>query len=77
MYINWYKCSDHFYLLLQLTFIAQVIRLRGELKEMQKKLFEAETRVETETQAHMEKVLALSLQITQLTNILQTHSIPL
>ncbi|KAG0721517.1 GRIP1-associated protein 1 [Chionoecetes opilio] len=55
----------------------EVIRLRGELKEMQKTLFEAEARIETDSQAHTEKVSALSTQISQLTHILQTHSIPL
>ena len=54
-----------------------MIRLQGELKEIHNKVYEAQTRRETDNQTHMEKVLALNLQITQLTNILQTHSIPL
>ncbi|XP_045128923.1 GRIP1-associated protein 1-like isoform X2 [Portunus trituberculatus] len=55
----------------------EVIRLRGELKDMHKKLFEAEGLLEKENKAHSEKVSALNLQISQLTNVLQTHSIPL
>lgn len=54
-----------------------MIRLRGELKEVGKRLFEMETQVEAEREAHKEKIAGLNLQVTQLTNILQTHSIPL
>lgn len=64
-------------MLLYLTFLTQVIRLRGELKEMEKKLFETETQMAAEKEAHLEKITGLNLQVTQLTNILQTHSIPL
>lgn len=55
----------------------EVIRLRGELKEVGNKLFEAETQIEAEKEVHNEKIAALNLQVTQLTHILQTHSIPL
>ncbi|XP_071537454.1 GRIP1-associated protein 1-like isoform X2 [Panulirus ornatus] len=54
----------------------EVIRLRGELTAMEKKLYEAEKRAEAEGLAVREKMAALNVQVTQLTNVLKTHSIP-
>lgn len=54
-----------------------MIRLRGELKEVEKRLFEKETLMAAEKEAHKEKITGLNLQVTQLTNVLQIHSIPL
>lgn len=54
----------------------EVIRLRGELTAMEKKLYEAEKRAEAESLAVREKMAALNVQVTQLTNVLKTHSIP-
>ncbi|XP_042887802.1 GRIP1-associated protein 1-like isoform X3 [Penaeus japonicus] len=54
----------------------QVVRLRGELTVIEKKLYEAETKAEADGTAMKEKIATLNLQITQLTNVLKTHSIP-
>lgn len=43
---------------------------------MEKKLYEAEKRAEVEVLTLREKMAALNVQVTQLTNILKTHSIP-
>nr|XP_045597704.1 GRIP1-associated protein 1-like isoform X2 [Procambarus clarkii] len=54
----------------------EVLRLRGELTAMEKKLYETEKHAEVECHALKEKMSSLNLHITQLTNILKTHSIP-
>lgn len=54
----------------------EVIRLRGELTAIEKKLYESETKAEADGSAMKDKIAALNLQITQLTNVLKTHSIP-
>ncbi|XP_042887801.1 GRIP1-associated protein 1-like isoform X2 [Penaeus japonicus] len=54
----------------------EVVRLRGELTVIEKKLYEAETKAEADGTAMKEKIATLNLQITQLTNVLKTHSIP-
>ncbi|KAK3865351.1 hypothetical protein Pcinc_029041 [Petrolisthes cinctipes] len=54
----------------------EVVRLRGELSAMERRLHETEKQAETEVRALKEKISSLNLQVTQLTNILKTHSIP-
>lgn len=55
----------------------EVLRLRGELTAMEKKLYEAEKQAEVESFTLKEKMASLNVHITQLTNILKTHSIPI
>ncbi|XP_064093648.1 GRIP1-associated protein 1-like isoform X5 [Macrobrachium nipponense] len=55
----------------------EVLRLRLELTNMEKKLHESETRLQSETTTLKEKISALNVQVTQLRNVLKTHSIPI
>ncbi|XP_068213036.1 GRIP1-associated protein 1-like isoform X2 [Palaemon carinicauda] len=55
----------------------EVLRLRLELTDMEKKLHESETRLQAETSSLKEKISALNIQVTQLRNVLKTHSIPI
>lgn len=52
------------------------MRLRGELTVMEKKLHETEKRSDAESRGLKVKMGSLNVQITRLTNILKTHSIP-
>ncbi|KAK7082317.1 GRIP1 associated protein 1 [Halocaridina rubra] len=55
----------------------EVLRLRMELTQMERKLHEGEKRMETNSKGTKEKIAGLNVQITQLRNVLKMHSIPI
>ncbi|XP_076064865.1 GRIP1-associated protein 1-like isoform X1 [Oratosquilla oratoria] len=55
----------------------EVLRLRKEITNLDKKLYEAECKAESESNSLREKIGSLNAQTTQLTKILRTHSIPI
>ncbi|XP_076064867.1 uncharacterized protein LOC143038946 isoform X2 [Oratosquilla oratoria] len=55
----------------------EVLRLRKEITNLDKKLYEAECKAESESNSLREKIGSLNAQTTQLTKILRTHSIPM